>query len=160
MLLSTKKSGDLQICTDPRPLKLVLKREHHKLSVMEDFFFSGISGATLFSVCDLEAGYHHCELDIESSPLTTFATPFGRYRQLRLPFGRQASSEIFQKRLHQALEGLDGVRCVADDVLMFGDENTHDERMRKFYKDVRKLGLSLTRIKVSFVFQKLSSWVI
>ena len=45
--------------------------------------------------------------------LTTFVTPYGRYRCLRLPFGLSVSSEIFQKHLHQALEGLPGVKCIA-----------------------------------------------
>lgn len=51
---------------------------------------------------------------------TTFSTPFGKYRWTRLPFGFSAGSEIFQKRLHQALEGLLGVACIADDILVYG----------------------------------------
>ena len=67
-----------------------------------------LKGASLFSICDLESGYHHCELDKESSLLTTFATPFVRYRWLRLPFGLKVSSEIFQKRLHHIWRALRG----------------------------------------------------
>ena len=52
--------------------------------------------------------------------MTTFVTPFGRYKWLRLPFGLNVSSEIFQKRLNMALEGLEGVMCVADDIIVYG----------------------------------------
>lgn len=50
---------------------------------------------------------------------TTFSTPFGKYRWTRLPFGFSAGSETFQKRLHQALGGLLGVACIADDILVY-----------------------------------------
>ena len=39
-----------------------------------------LSGARVFSVCDLKQGYHHVGLDEKSSLLTTFVTRFGRYR--------------------------------------------------------------------------------
>lgn len=55
-----------------------------------------------------------------SSHLTTFDTPWGRYIWKHLPFGLKVSSEIFQKRLHQTLEGLDVVSCVADDIIVLG----------------------------------------
>ena len=106
MSVAEKKAG-IRICIDPRPLNEVLKREHYKLPVLDDVL-PELTSACKFSVCDLKSGYLHCELDHESSLLTTFGTPFGRFRWLRLPFGLKVSSEIFQKRLHQALEGLEG----------------------------------------------------
>ena len=125
MSVAEKKAG-IRICIDPRPLNEVLKREHYKLPVLDDVL-PELTSTCKFSVCDLKSGYLHCELDHESSLLTTFATPFGRFRWLRLPFGLKVSSEIFQKRLHQALEGLEGVRCIADDVIIWGRSNEeHD----------------------------------
>ena len=44
----------------------------------------------------------------------------------RLPFGLSVSSEVFQKRLIQALEGLVGVACIADDILIYGVGDTLD----------------------------------
>ena len=67
--------------------------------------------------------------------LTTFATPYGRYRWLRLPFGLNVSSEIFQKHLHLALEGLPGVNCIADDVLIHGTSDVdHDSNLEGFMR--------------------------
>lgn len=116
---------------------------------MEDIL-SKVNGATLFSVCDLKACYHHCELDFESSLLTTFGTPFGRYRWLRLPFGLKVSSEIFQKRLVQAMEGLEDVQCIAEDVIIYGDNSTHDIRMRMFLQRCLHLGIKLNMVKCLF----------
>ena len=60
----------------------------------------------MFTKVDLASAFWHLELDEESSMLTTFATPYGRYRWLQLPFGLSVLSEIFQKHLHQELHGL------------------------------------------------------
>ena len=121
MSVAEKKAG-IRICIDPRPLNEVLKREHYKLPVLDDVL-PELTSSCKFSVRDLKSGYLHCELDHESSLLTNFATPFGRFRWLRPPFGLKVSSEIFQKRLHQALEGLEGVRCIADDVIVWDRSN-------------------------------------
>ena len=66
-----------------------------------------ISNAKVFSKCDVRHGFWHVQLDNESSQLTTFATPFGRYRWLRIPFGIAPASQIFQRTLTQQLEGLE-----------------------------------------------------
>lgn len=95
VVIATKKSGALRICIDPRPLNQALKRETYQLPILDDLM-PELSKAKIFSTVDLTAGYWHCVLDDESSLLTTFATPFCRYRWRRLPFGLSASSEIFQ----------------------------------------------------------------
>ena len=94
VVIATKKSGALRICIDPRPLNQALKRETYQLPVLDDLM-PELARAMIFSSVDLTAGYWHCVLDDESSLLTTFVTPFGRYRWMRLPFGLSESSEIF-----------------------------------------------------------------
>ena len=85
-----------------------------------DEILPDLSQAKVFTTVDLRSGFWHCVLDEESSMLTTFNTPYGRYRWLRLPFGLSVSPEIFQKRVTQTLEGLDGVLNIADDILIYG----------------------------------------
>ena len=75
VVIATKKSGALRICIDPRPLNQVLKGETHQLPILDDLM-PELARAKIFSTVDLTAGYWHCVLDDESSPLTTFATPF------------------------------------------------------------------------------------
>ena len=150
MSVTKKKSGDIRICIDPRPLNLALKREHFMLPVLDDVL-PKLSGAKVFSVCDLKQGYHHVELDEKSSLLTTFATPFGRYRWLRLPFGLKVSSEIFQKGLCMALEGLEGVQCVADDVIVYGkDHEDHNRNLRNLLSRCEEHRIKLNPDKCQF----------
>ena len=62
-----------------------------------------------FTVADAKNGFWHVPLDDESSYLTTFGTPWSRYRWTRMPFGISPAPEEFQRRLDNALQGLDGV---------------------------------------------------
>jgi hypothetical protein len=70
---------------------------------------------------NLMNGFWHVELDDESSYLTTFNTPFGRYRWLWMPFGISSAPEEYQRRQDQTVEGLPGVRSIIDDILIYGE---------------------------------------
>ena len=62
-------------------------------------------GAKYFSIVDANCGYWNVELDEQSSFLTTFNSPFERYRFLRMPFGFKMSQNVFQAKIDQTFEG-------------------------------------------------------
>ena len=119
MALAEKSNGDIRICIDPAPLNEALQREHYKLPTLDDVLHQ-FKDAKLFTKLDIKQAYWHVRLDEESSYLTTMITPFGRYRWMRLPFGLKVSSEIFQRKLTDALEGLKNTVNVADDIVIAG----------------------------------------
>ena len=82
------------------------------------FVMPNLSNARVFSKRDVKQAYWHVQLDKESSLLTTMIAPLGRYRWARLPFGLNVNSKIFQRKQNEALSGLNGVICVADDLLV------------------------------------------
>ena len=128
----------------PATFKPSLKRETHQLPILDDLM-PELARAKVFSTVDLTAGYWHCVLDDESSLLTTFAAPFGRYRWKRLPFGLSTSSEIFQKRVSQAIEGLEGILNITDDIFVYGVGDTEDDEARR--DDDSKLEALLLRCR-------------
>jgi hypothetical protein len=85
-MLTVKKPGKLRICIDPRDLNTAIKRSHYLMPTLEDIL-PNLANAKVFSVLDAKEGFWHIKLDESSSFLTTFWTPFGRYRWLRMPFG-------------------------------------------------------------------------
>ena len=95
LVIVKKPNGKLRICIDPKPLNQALKRSHYPLPVVDDIL-PELAKAKVFSVCDVKNGFWHVELDQESSYLTTFGTPFGRYRWLKMPFGISQAPEYFQ----------------------------------------------------------------
>ena len=138
-----KPNGKIRLCIDPKPFNKALKRNHYPLCTNEDVL-PELAKARIFSVVDVKNGFWHVKLDNERSKLTTFATLWGRYRWLRMPFGISPAPEEFQRRLNEALEGLSGVKAVADDILLWGTGNTDSEASRDH--DV-KLCLSLDRLR-------------
>lgn len=119
-------NGNLRISIDPKDLNKVLKCSHYPLPTIKDIL-PDRSRAKVFSTFDVKNGFWHIELDEESSKLTTFNTPFGRYRWLRLPFGLSSAPEEFKRRQHQVVEGLPGVLSIHDDILVYGEGDTYEE---------------------------------
>jgi hypothetical protein len=153
VIVNKKNTDEIRLCIDPKPLNKALKREHYKQETLEDIL-PELNGARVFSTLDLKSAFWHCELDYDSSMLTTFGTPFGRFRWKRLPFGLNVSSEIFEKKLYQALEGLRGVKMLRDDILVSGYGNTdeeakkdHDRNMHELLKRCRQMNIKLNKDK-------------
>ena len=153
MAVVKKPNGKLRLCIDPQPLNVALKREHFKLPTFEDVL-PYLGKARLFTKLDVKEAFWHVRLDEESSLLTTMITPYGRFRWARLPFGLKVSSEIFQKRLMDALCDLDGLICIADDILVIGcgdtdeeAEKDHDLKMAKLRKRCHEQNIKLNETK-------------
>ena len=91
-----KDKQEIRLCINPKDLNTALKRPHHPMRSVEEVA-AQMSGATVFSVLDAKNSFWQIRLDKKSSLLTTFSTPFGRYRFLRMPFGINSASEVFQR---------------------------------------------------------------
>ena len=112
MAVVRKSNGKLRICIDPQPLNTALMRKHYRLTTLEDVL-PKLANARIFSKLDIREAYWHVKLSENSSRLTTMITPFGRYRWARLPFGLKVSSEIFQRKLTEAVGDLNGMFTIA-----------------------------------------------
>ncbi|CAC5412463.1 unnamed protein product [Mytilus coruscus] len=153
-LVTVVKPDKLRICIDPKHLNQQLKRSHYPLPTIDDLL-PELSRAKVFSVVDAKNGFWHVELDEESSLLTTFNTPFGRYRWLRMPFGLSSAPEEYQRRQDQTVEGLPGVRSIVDDILIYGEGDTeeeaiddHDRKFRALMERCRERNLKLNKEKL------------
>lgn len=103
-----------------------------------------LSGSTVFSSLDATSGFWQIPLDKDSQRLTTFITPYGTYCFKRLPFGITSAPEIFQRKMGETLEGLQGVAVYMDDIIVFGrDMSEHNERLQKVMECLESAGLKL-----------------
>lgn len=132
-----KKNGKLRICLDPKDLNSAICRENYPLPTIEDIS-TRLYNAKVFTKLDVRNGFWHVPLDEESSFLTTFNTPFGRYRWLRMPFGISSAPEVFQRRMHQLIEGLQGVEVIADDFVIIGFGTLHEDAIKDHDKNLIK----------------------
>ena len=149
MLVETKDDGRLRICLDPVDLNEAIKREHYPMPVLEDIV-PELAGSNMFTKLDAKDGYWHVKLDRESSLLTTFNTPFGRYRYLRMPFGLKMSQDVFQKKMDEVYSSCSGVIGIADDLTVHGNGNDeHDLRLHQVMERTRQANIGLNYDKVS-----------
>ena len=96
----------------------------------------------------MKHGYWHVPLETKSSYLTTFNTPFGRYRFKRLPFGLHSSAEVLEKRVEQVFGDLD-VSIYFDDLIVAGkDQTEHDENLRKLLVRARDANVKFNKDKI------------
>ena len=79
---------------------------------------------------DVRDGFWHVSLEKQSTYLMTFQTPFGSYRWKRTPFGISSAPEVFQRRMPEFIEGLDGIEVVADNFIAVGYGDTFEETTR------------------------------
>ena len=145
-----------RVCLDPRDLRKWAKREHYSSKTVDEVV-SKLNAAKFFTIVDALKGYWHIPLDEESSYLTTFSTPFGRYCFTRLPFGLVVSQDVFQKQLDTPFEGLDGVTGFADDTFVYGSpEVEHDRNLTKLIKGAQQKGVVFNKDKVQLKCKQVS----
>ena len=150
LVVVPKKSGEVRLCVDLKALNESVMRETHPIPKVEDTL-AQLSGAALFTKLDANSGFWQIPLAEESRLLTTFITPFGRYAFNKLPFGISSAPQLFQKRINLILEGLDGVVCQMDDILVFGkDKEEHDQRLIQVLKRLESAHVTLNPRKCEF----------
>jgi len=150
LVIIEKDNGDLRLCLDPKELNDNIKREHYHIPTRSEVTHD-IAGAEYFSKLDASSGFWQIPLDEDSAKLCTFNTPYGRYCFLRLPFGISSAPEVFHRTVEQLFEGIDGVKSVHDDIIVWGRNlSDHDEHLRAALTKAREVGLKLNLKKCRF----------
>ena len=150
IVVTPKKGSDrIRMCVDLSKLNRYVQRERYQSPTpAEAVADMAAEEAKFFTVIDAMKGYHQCPLDEESQALTTFITPFGRYKYLRAPYGLSSIAEHYNRRMAEAFEGLKGFRRVVDDIVIYDkDETDHVDHVRQFLQRCRDKGISLNREK-------------
>ena len=145
-----KKSGDVRICVNLKHLNESIVRPKFVIPMKEDIL-SKLSDGTVFSSLDAASGFWQIPLDSQFVKLTTFITPFGRYCFNLFLFGITSAPEIFQFKMNELLEGLEGVVVYMDDILVYGSNmKEHDERLSKVLHILKENGPKLNNSKCHY----------
>ena len=143
LVVIEKPNKKVRLCLDPRNLNKSILREHYPMKTVEEVAVK-MNNAKVYNVLCASNGYWQIKLSIDSQKYTTFNTPFGRYKYLRLPL----SSEVFQRTVSQILENLDCCEVIADDILIWGkDTNEHNERPCAVLKKIIEANMSSNKAK-------------
>ncbi|KAL7865172.1 hypothetical protein SRHO_G00104190 [Serrasalmus rhombeus] len=150
-MVAAHKKGkqEIRLCINPKDLNTALKRPHYPMRSVEEVA-AQMSGATVFSVLDAKNSFWQIRLDKKSSMLTTFSTPFGRYRFLRMPFGINSASEVFQRSIEHLFAG-QPCSVIVDDIIIGGrGVAEHDANLRRVLERAREVNLRLNPDKCKF----------
>ena len=145
-----KEDGSLRLCLVPKELNKAIKRNRWYSRTLDDIL-PELAQSKCFTVKDATSRFWHIPLDLRSSLLTTFNTPWGKYRWLRMPIGLKVSGDVFQERLDKVIRLVPGVLGITDDIVINGaTENTHDGTVLILCETARLNNLSLNSKKMQF----------
>ena len=150
MVVVPKPGDKVRICVDLTHLNKSVRRENHPLPAVEQTL-AQLAGARVFTKLDANSGFWQIPLAKESSLLTTFITPYGRFRFNRLPFGITSAPEHFQRRMSGLLQDMEGTVCLMDDILVHGrSQEEHDQRLIAVLCRLQEAGITLNEKKCEF----------
>lgn len=154
VVIVRKPDKTLRICLDPKNLNESLLREHYKFPTFEEV--SGrMAKAKIFSVIDASKAFWQIELTEKSSMLTTFQTPYGRYRFLRLPYGIKTAPEVFHRLYCDIFKNLENVEVYIDDIIIWAqDKNEHKRVLKQVFERAKQNGIKFNREKCKFAVNK------
>ena len=114
----------------------MLIRPIHRGPTLNDIL-PKLNNVQYMSITDANSGYHNLKLDKQSSYLTTFACPFGRYRYNHLLFRAAPAGDMFQCKIDEIFNDMPNVFGIADNIFVIGynkDGTDHDEAVHKVLK--------------------------
>ncbi|XP_059087688.1 uncharacterized protein LOC131884068 [Tigriopus californicus] len=115
LVVVPKPDGSLRLCVDLTRLNTEVVRSIHPIKTPAEAICGFKPRDKYFIKLDLVKGYWQMPLAKESQELTTFITPFGKYRFLRSPMGFISTGDSFSYRGDVAMSGL-GIQKVIDDM--------------------------------------------
>ena len=122
-----------------------------------DKLIAKFHGCKVFSIIDMKKGYWMVPLHPESRALTCMSLDIGRYQWTRLPVGTNVTSDVFQKKLDEVFQNVQGIIGIADDMIIYGrSQEEHDVHFLNFLSIMRKNNLQLNASKLQFQLEEVS----
>ncbi|XP_072403174.1 uncharacterized protein [Diabrotica undecimpunctata] len=107
--------------------------------------------ASINRIVIVEKRYHQLELDENSSWKCSFATSFGIYRYVVLPYGLSNSQDLFQEQVERNFGDLENVQILHDDMIVVGrDKEEHEKAVAQVIKRAKKTGAKFNKEKFQY----------
>lgn len=152
-LTTSKKNGDLRICTDFRWLNARTVKDAHPLPHQADAL-TALGGNVFFSTMDLTSGFYNVPMHEDHKKYTAFSSPFGLHEYNRMPQGLSNSPATFMRMMLSIFgdENFISLLCYLDDLLVFGpNEQIALERLEMVFSRLKKNNLKLAPKKCHFL---------
>ena len=154
VLFVRKKDGSLRICVDYRGLNRITTADSYPIPRIDDNL-DYLGNSSVFSLVDLESGFHQVCMDDDSISKTAFTTRYGSFEYLVMPFGLRNAPSTFQRIMNLVLKDLIDKCCVVylDDILIYSrDERDHETHLKLVLGRLKEYGL-VVNVKKSKFYQ-------
>lgn len=151
-----KKDGTVRICGDFKAtLNDQLVVDQYPLPKIDDIF-ANLSGGERFTKLDLKNAYMQMEVEESQRDMLTINTHRGLFRYNRLIYGISSAPAIWQRTMEQVLQGLSGVQCILDDMIITGNsDDNHLENLEAVLMRLQKNGLKANIDKCDIFKEKI-----
>ena len=120
MVITPKTDGSPRRVVDFTSLnKHAPRQTHHTESPWS--IVSSVPPNKVKSVLDCWHGYHSVPLHPADRHLTTFITPYGRYRYKTCPQGLISAGDAYTQRKSEMMEGFENQKTCIDDTVLYDD---------------------------------------
>ena len=103
-----KSDGHLRLCLNPKDLNKTIEWNQWYYRALDEQL-PELSQYKCFTLNDANSAFLYIALELQNSLLTTFSTPWGKFKWLRLPFGSKLSW-CFSRKTGQSLKTIG--RCL------------------------------------------------
>ena len=150
MVITAKHDGSPRRVVDYTALnKHAPRQTHHTESPWS--IVSSLPPDKVKSVLDCWHGYHSVPLHPADRHLTTFVTPWGRYRYRTCPQGLICAGDAYTQRKSEIMEGFENHKtCVDDSVIYDSDIEENFYRVCSFLERAAKGGCTFNPKKFQF----------
>ncbi len=158
MVLVRKKSGELRVCIDYRPLNQITVKDAFPLPRIDECI-DNLKGAKYFSSLDLTQGYLQVKVPEADREKTAFRALGSLYEFRRLPFGLCNSPATFSRLMGKCLGDMqgNGIIIYLDDIMVFSSTALEmAERLAAVFQRIREYGLKLKPNKCHFMQKRVS----
>jgi len=150
MVVCVKKNGEPRRTVDLQALNKHATREtHHTPSPFHQS--RSVPSGKKKTILDAWNGYHSIPLRPEDRHLTTFITPWGRYRYKVAPQGYIASGDAYTRRYDELVSGISNKTKCIDDVLIWSNNIEEAFHQTAQWLDIcARNGITLNPSKFTF----------
>jgi len=114
--------------------------------------FESIGAAKFITTLDLARGYWQIPMEMSSREKTAFATPFGLFEFVVMPFGLHSAPATFQRMINQVLGDCQPfAKAYIDDIVIFSQTWTeHLDHLREVFQHLAAANLHVRMKKCQF----------
>ena len=131
--------------TDLRQLNDITIKDAYPLTNIQENL-QKLKGAKILTSIDACGAYHAIQIEEGSRDCTTFISPFGTFRYIRMPFGLSNAGSVYSRMLDLALAPEEYWLSYLDDILDYSmDTWDHLTYLKSIVEAHTKAGVKLRR---------------